>query len=376
MLRSRSNNSICEQEAKFVQERIAAVEKHFAELCTIFAAFTRKAARLRDKNDEVAKVITTYAESETINRSLSRGLINFATTLSVIGDYKDAETQRLDAKVIAPLSQYSLICKHAREDVKNIFNARDKQLAKRRHLDKIRERNPPNRQMISQAESDLMKASVELTRVVKGLEEQIDSFEKRKLHDIKMILLDFTKIELTFHTKAMELLTKAYQDIMEIDEMKDLEEFREVLNVPETISRLDTVRRTSFRQSYSLSNLTNRISSPLTNIKKLSTKKSGSLDSIKIGELKNSSDSVQVEEYDDDDDDDDENDDDDNDEDEDGSSDDTEISTSIKESPRNKSGKKNSPKHCHGIILNSIPPIASYHKILTRPVIHKMVVDK
>ncbi|KAK0077113.1 hypothetical protein PV326_010268, partial [Microctonus aethiopoides] len=196
MLRSRSNNSICEQEAKFVQERIAAVEKHFAELCTIFAAFTRKAARLRDKNDEVAKVITTYAESETINRSLSRGLINFATTLSVIGDYKDAETQRLDAKVIAPLSQYSLICKHAREDVKNIFNARDKQLAKRRHLDKIRERNPPNRQMISQAESDLMKASVELTRVVKGLEEQIDSFEKRKLHDIKTILLDFTKIEL------------------------------------------------------------------------------------------------------------------------------------------------------------------------------------
>ncbi|KAK0157858.1 hypothetical protein PV328_011548 [Microctonus aethiopoides] len=335
MLRSRSNNSICEQEAKFVQERIAAVEKHFAELCTIFAAFTRKAARLRDKNDEVAKVITTYAESETINRSLSRGLINFATTLSVIGDYKDAETQRLDAKVIAPLSQYSLICKHAREDVKNIFNARDKQLAKRRHLDKIRERNPPNRQMISQAESDLMKASVELTRVVKGLEEQIDSFEKRKLHDIKTILLDFTKIELTFHTKAVELLTKAYQDIAEIDEMKDLEEFREILNVPETISRLDTVRRTSFRQSYSLSNLTNRISSPLTNIKKLSTKKSGSLDSMKIGELKNSSDSVQVEEYDDDDDedDDDENDDEDNDEDEDGSSDDTEISTSIKESP-------------------------------------------
>lgn len=68
-----------------------------------------------------------------------------------------------------------------------------------------------------------MKASVELTRVVKGLEEQIDSFEKRKLYDIKTILLDFTKIELTFHTKAVELLTKAYQDIAEIDEMKDLE---------------------------------------------------------------------------------------------------------------------------------------------------------
>lgn len=68
-----------------------------------------------------------------------------------------------------------------------------------------------------------MKASVEVSRVVKGLEEQIDSFERRKLHDLKSVLLDFVTIELSFHTKALELLTKAYQDIAAIDEMKDLE---------------------------------------------------------------------------------------------------------------------------------------------------------
>lgn len=68
-----------------------------------------------------------------------------------------------------------------------------------------------------------MKASVEVSRVVKGLEEQIDSFEKRKLHDLKTILLDFVVIQLSFHSKTLELLTKAYQDIAEIDEAKDLE---------------------------------------------------------------------------------------------------------------------------------------------------------
>lgn len=68
-----------------------------------------------------------------------------------------------------------------------------------------------------------MKASVEVSRVVKGLEEQIDSFEKRKLHDLKTLLLDFVAIELSFHAKALELLTKAYQDVTEIDEVKDLE---------------------------------------------------------------------------------------------------------------------------------------------------------
>lgn len=59
--------------------------------------------------------------------------------------------------------------------------------------------------------------------MVKGLEEQINSFERRKLHDLKSVLLDFVTIELSFHTKALELLTKAYQDVVSIDEIKDLE---------------------------------------------------------------------------------------------------------------------------------------------------------
>lgn len=68
-----------------------------------------------------------------------------------------------------------------------------------------------------------MKAAVEVSRVIKGLEEQIDSFERRKLHDLKNVLLDFVTIEMSFHTKAIELLTKAYQDIADINETKDLE---------------------------------------------------------------------------------------------------------------------------------------------------------
>ncbi|XP_028049893.1 protein FAM92A isoform X2 [Monomorium pharaonis] len=265
MLRARSQSTLYEQEAKFVQDRITGVEKHFAELCTIFAAFTRKAAR-------------------------------------------DAEVQRLDAKVIVPLSQYATICKHAREDVKNTFAARDRELTRRRHLDKVRERNPRNRQMISQAESELTKASIEVSRVVKGLEEQIDSFERRKLHDIKSILLDFVTVELSFHTKALELLTKAYQDVAAIDEIKDIEDFqnargemngdfRDTMRVPDSVARLDTVGRTSFRQAYSLTNLATRFaSSPVASQKLIKDRGTESADSIRTA-LTNSSESVQVEEY-------------------------------------------------------------------------------
>ncbi|XP_071862328.1 CBY1 interacting BAR domain containing protein Fam92 isoform X1 [Bombus fervidus] len=363
MLRSRSQSSIWEQEAKFVQDRISNVEKHFAELCTTFAAYTRKAARLRDKGDEIAKIIQTYAQSETINQSLSNGLANFSATLSVIGDYRDAKVQRFDAKIISPLSQYATICKHARDDVKNTFTTRDKELTRKRHLDRLRERNPRNRQMISQAESELMKASVEVSRVVKGLEEQIDAFEKRKLHDLKTVLLDFIIIELSFHAKTLELLTKGYQDIAEIDEVKDLEdfqiirgnmngEFREVMHIPDSIARLPTVGRTSFRQSYSLTNLASRFMSSPANSQKLANHaiESTSIDSAKSSLKTNSSESVQIEEFRD-------------------SSEETE-SESTKEKPielQANSGYKDSTR----LIVKAIPPIPTYQKFLTMPMMIK-----
>lgn len=57
----------------------------------------------------------------------------------------------------------------------------------------------------------------------KALEEQIDVFEKRKLKDLKKALLDFVKIELALHAKAVELYTQAYNDVSDIDEALDLE---------------------------------------------------------------------------------------------------------------------------------------------------------
>lgn len=141
-----------------------------------------------------------------------------------------------------------------------------------------------------------MKATVEMSRVVKGLEEQIDSFERRKLHDLKTVLLDFVTIELSFHAKAVELLSKAYQDVSEIDEAKDLEAFREVMRVPDSVSRLDTVRRTSFRQAYSLTNLTSRFTSSPVTLQRSNDRTTESLDSSKTA-LTNSSESVQIEEY-------------------------------------------------------------------------------
>ena len=62
--------------------------------------------------------------------------------------FRDAEVQRLTVKVINPLSQYQSTCKSARENIKNIFTARDEKLKRKKLFEKIRGETPKNQQRI------------------------------------------------------------------------------------------------------------------------------------------------------------------------------------------------------------------------------------
>lgn len=62
--------------------------------------------------------------------------------------FRDLEVQRLDKKVVEVFSQYEGICRRAKEELKVVLNARDKELSHQRHLDKLIERNPHSRQQI------------------------------------------------------------------------------------------------------------------------------------------------------------------------------------------------------------------------------------
>ncbi|KAF9409402.1 hypothetical protein HW555_011226 [Spodoptera exigua] len=109
------------------------------------------------------------------------------------------------------------------KSLKHTMNVREKELARKKVLDKARERQPFNRQQVTYAESELLKASAEMSRTAKGLSEQTEFFERRKLQQLKTLLSDFVMIEMTFHAKAVELLTVAYQQISDINDKADLE---------------------------------------------------------------------------------------------------------------------------------------------------------
>lgn len=51
-------------------------------------------------------------------------------------------------QVIGELCQYETICKHAREELKHTMNVREKEMSRKKVLDKAKERQPFNRQQI------------------------------------------------------------------------------------------------------------------------------------------------------------------------------------------------------------------------------------
>lgn len=73
-----------------------------------------------------------------------------------------------------------------------------------------------------QAETELVKATAEVSKTIHSLEEKTNNFERQKLHDIKSILLDFITIEIGYHAKVLEIFTKAFNDIEHINEESDL----------------------------------------------------------------------------------------------------------------------------------------------------------
>ncbi|XP_044192616.1 protein FAM92A isoform X1 [Thunnus albacares] len=232
-----------DNQTRKIQENITSVEKHFGEMCQMFAAYARKTARLRDKADILVQEIGLYADMETPN--LKRGMKQFADHLAKIQDYRQAEVERLEAKVIEPLKSYGAVVKRKREDLKTTQSARDREAKQMAQLERTRQRNPSDRQIISQAESELQRATMDATRTTRQLEETIDEFEKQKIRDIKRIFGEFVTVEMSFHAKALEVYTLAYQSIQSVDEEEDLEVFRSSLHPPDYQSRLDIVRANS-----------------------------------------------------------------------------------------------------------------------------------
>lgn len=216
-------------QVKIMENTVNNAETYFGKFCSLMAAYTRKTAKLRDKSDLLVKQLIDYANTE--NHELRTTAKNFAEQLAKIQDYRQAEVERLETKVVEPLKVYGVLIKQTRAEIKKFNNARNNEIKQLEKLEKIRQKSPSDRQMISQAESNVHKASVDASRTTQQLEETIDEFQKQKLKDIQKIFLEFVTIEMVFHAKALEVYSEAFQNLEDYNPAKDLEDFRAKIHI-------------------------------------------------------------------------------------------------------------------------------------------------
>ncbi|XP_068680420.1 CBY1-interacting BAR domain-containing protein 1-like isoform X1 [Montipora foliosa] len=259
---TRSETKARDHEMRVISERINCTERHFSALLKDFTAFSTSLISLQDKGMKISKSLDMYSDQE--YPSLKASLASVSENIAAIQDLLGAQADYMQAKVLPPLALNSTNCKHARDYVKELNAARDKQSLKQKALDKLKTKDAKNRGKILQVgllrsivwirkqwyhfsrdvinpltpvEQDLQKLAADASRARQTLEDQMVEFERKKMEDIKTVFSCFFHGQMLFHAKALELYTAAFQNLYSMDEEQDLEAFQNDLHSTQTPSR-------------------------------------------------------------------------------------------------------------------------------------------
>ncbi|KAM6908052.1 CBY1-interacting BAR domain-containing protein 2-like [Lycodopsis pacificus] len=229
-------------QVKSMEQTVKHAERYMGEICSLLASYTRKTAKLRDKADLLVAQLFDFSSRE--DPELQIGLKNMAEDLAMVQDYRQAQVERLETRVVAPLKAYGDIVKNKRADLKKFSTDVNRELKELQKLEKIRLRNPADRQSI--AEVNAQKASNNAQCSIKQLEETIKDFQRQKLEDIKRIFTDFITVEMLFHAKALEIYAHTYHNLEAINIQKDLELFNGRIKMADSLAGLLDTPLTSY----------------------------------------------------------------------------------------------------------------------------------
>lgn len=96
---------------------------------------------------------------------------------------------------------------------------------------------------------------MEVNRTNKEIDDIINNFEKRKLNDIKALLVDFILISMKYHTKSLEALSASYYDVTNIDERGDFSEFQKLMKSKTEAHEKKSSKKASSLRSQSMESL-------------------------------------------------------------------------------------------------------------------------
>lgn len=196
-----------EESEKRLLERLETFERNVHDVFTQLQVYVRKLAKTRDEADILAKMLLKLGEGEMISKSFRNGMIGFACHFSSVQDYRNAEIERLEKKVISEMVCVGDVCKTIRESVRKMFSN-------------------------TNSKSDSLTDGKSFLTVLPQLHAvQVDRYEEKKIADLKRLFLDMIRIEMLFHAKSLEMLTLAFGSINSVNESEDVAEFRRIFKL-------------------------------------------------------------------------------------------------------------------------------------------------
>ncbi|XP_037380262.1 CBY1-interacting BAR domain-containing protein 2-like, partial [Talpa occidentalis] len=135
-----------DSQVRVMEDTVTHAERYFGQFCALLASYTRKTARLRDKADRLVKQLLDFANTE--NPEMRAAMKNFAEDLAKVQDYRQAEVERLETKVVNPLKLYGAQIKQTRAEIKKFKRVQNNEIKQLEKLEKLRHKSPSDRQMI------------------------------------------------------------------------------------------------------------------------------------------------------------------------------------------------------------------------------------
>lgn len=212
------------QQTKVVNENIEKIENHFPQMVQDINLYTVRSAKLRDAGDQFTKSLQGYASTET--PVLRQGLGAFAECFAAVQDHRNVLVNRLENKVVQGFTVYETRCKQARLDVKQHNTAHIKEVKEHKSFENIKTKTTQQFEL-AKAETKFKKAAEEANRSAQILNDQITDFERQKTRDLKKVFGELMLSEMMFYAKALEIYTRAYQELMDIDEDENIEQLQQ-----------------------------------------------------------------------------------------------------------------------------------------------------
>jgi len=237
-----SNSKQVDHELKLIHKQIALAEQSYSNLIKDFTNLTVDLNRVSVRKEELCDDFSNMAiqESLVVQRSLSIISKCQQTVSTNLNDHINT----IQSYVVQPISKGMSTIKLTRGTFFKCSSAKTQQYQTKNKLDN----NSKSKKSKKQISTDvaLQNELLAITKQVASLEKQIADFEKCKVNNMKVWLHHYIHSSLSFHVKAVEQYTKAYQAIALIDTDQHLEHFQENLFPSQQKERVEFVRWNSF----------------------------------------------------------------------------------------------------------------------------------